>query len=48
MRSSPNTLLRCWAGEIHELRQVTSVDGKQIAGENQAQDALAKLVTGQR
>jgi len=31
--------------EIHELRQVTSVDGKQIAGENQAQDALAKLLT---
>ncbi len=32
--------------EIHELRQVTSVDGKQVAGENQAQDALAKLITG--
>ena len=32
--------------EIHELRQVTSVDGKQIASENQAQDALAKLLTG--
>lgn len=31
--------------EIHELRQVTSVDGKQVAGENQAQDALAKLIT---
>src|SRR5580658_10994918 len=30
--------------EIHELRQVTSVDGKQVAGENQAQKALAKLV----
>ena len=45
-RSSPNTPLRCWGGEIHELRQVTSVDGKQVAGERQAQDALAKLVTG--
>lgn len=32
--------------EVHELRQVTSVDRKQIAGENQAQDALAKLLTG--
>jgi hypothetical protein len=32
--------------EIHELRQVTSVDGRQLAGERQAQDALAKLVTG--
>jgi len=32
--------------EIHELRQVISVDGKQVAGESQAQDALAKLVTG--
>jgi hypothetical protein len=32
--------------EIHELRQVTSVDGKQVAGESQAQEALAKLVTG--
>jgi hypothetical protein len=31
--------------EIHELRQVTSVDGKKVAGENQAQDALAKLIT---
>ncbi|MDP9115233.1 MAG: hypothetical protein M3O20_16325 [Acidobacteriota bacterium] len=31
--------------EIHELRQVVSVDGKQVAGENQAQDALAKLIT---
>ena len=31
--------------EIHELRQVTSVDGKQVAGESQAQDALAKLIT---
>jgi hypothetical protein len=32
--------------EIHELRQVTSVDGKPVAGERQAQEALAKLVTG--
>ena len=31
--------------EIHELRQVTSVDGKQVAGENQARDTLAKLIT---
>lgn len=31
---------------IHELRQVTSVDGKQVAGEKHAEDALAKLVTG--
>lgn len=30
--------------QIHELRQVTSVDGKQVAGEKKAQDALAKLV----
>ena len=32
--------------EIHELRQVTLVDGKRVAGETKAQDALAKLVTG--
>jgi len=32
--------------QIHELRQVTSMDGKRVAGERQAQDALAKLVTG--
>jgi hypothetical protein len=31
--------------QIHELRQVTSVDGKPVAGETQAQDALAKLIT---
>lgn len=31
--------------EIHELRQITSVDGKPVAGENQAQEALAKLIT---
>lgn len=31
--------------QIHELRQVTSVDGKQVAGEKKAQDALAKLIT---
>jgi hypothetical protein len=31
--------------QIHELRQVTSVDGKRVAGETQAQDALAKLIT---
>jgi hypothetical protein len=34
-----------WGRQIHELRQVTSVDGKQVAGEKKAQDALAKLVT---
>jgi hypothetical protein len=32
--------------QIHELRQVTSVDGKRVAGETQAQNALAKLITG--
>lgn len=32
--------------QIHELRQVISVDGKRVAGETQAQDALAKMVTG--
>ena len=32
--------------QVHELRQVTSVDGKRLAGEIKAQDALAKLVTG--
>lgn len=31
--------------EVHELRQVTSVDGKQVSGQTQAQDALAKLIT---
>ena len=31
--------------EIHELRQITSVDGKAVAGETQAQNALAKLIT---
>jgi hypothetical protein len=31
--------------QIHELRQVTSVDGKQVAGEKRATDALAKLIT---
>ena len=31
--------------QIHELRQVTSVDGKRVAGETQAQDSLAKLIT---
>jgi hypothetical protein len=31
--------------QIHELRQVTSVDGKRVAGATQAQDALAKLIT---
>jgi hypothetical protein len=30
--------------EIHELRQVTTVDGKQVAGQSQAQNALAKLI----
>jgi len=32
--------------EIHEVRQVTSVDGKRVAGESQAREALGKLVTG--
>jgi hypothetical protein len=31
--------------QIHELRQVTSVDGKGVVGEKKAQEALAKLVT---
>jgi hypothetical protein len=31
--------------QIHELRQVTSVDGKQVAVEKRAADALAKLIT---
>jgi len=31
--------------QIHELRQVTSVDGKQVAGVKRATDALAKLIT---
>jgi hypothetical protein len=31
--------------QIHELRQVTSVDGRQVAGEKKAQEALARLVT---
>jgi len=31
--------------EIHELRQITSVDGKAVAGGTQAQNALAKLIT---
>jgi hypothetical protein len=30
--------------QLHELRQVTSVDGKRVAAEKQAQDALAKLI----
>jgi len=30
--------------QIHELRQVTSADGKRVAGEKKAQDALAKLI----
>lgn len=30
--------------QIHELRQVTSVDGKKVAGEQRATAALAKLV----
>jgi hypothetical protein len=32
--------------EIHELRQVTSIDGKPVTGESKAQEALAKLVAG--
>jgi hypothetical protein len=32
--------------EIHELRQVTLIDGKPITRESKAQEALAKLVTG--
>jgi len=31
--------------EIHEFRQVTSVDGKPVANEKKAQDTLASLVT---
>jgi hypothetical protein len=31
--------------QIHELRQVTSVDGKRVADEREAQDSLAKLIT---
>src|SRR5450631_2453776 len=31
--------------QIHELRQVISADGKRVAGETQAQEALAKMVT---
>ena len=31
--------------QIHELRQVISVDGKRVAGEAQARDALAKMVS---
>ena len=31
--------------QIHEFRQVTSVGGRHVAGETQAQDALAKLIT---
>ena len=31
--------------EIHELRQITSVDGKQIARASEAQGALVKLLT---
>ena len=30
---------------VHELRQVTFVDGKQVTGERRAQDELAKLIT---
>jgi len=32
--------------EIHEVRQVISVDGKQVVGESQAQEALGKVVIG--
>jgi hypothetical protein len=32
--------------ELHEVRQVTSVDGKRVAAESQAQEALGKLVAG--
>ncbi len=32
-------------GAIHELRQVTYVDGKQVADERKAQDELARLIT---
>lgn len=31
--------------QIHELRQVTLVDGKQVVGEKKAQDSLARLIT---
>ena len=47
-KSSPNTPSPLLGREIHELRQMTSVDGKPVAGETQAQDALAKLITSQR
>jgi hypothetical protein len=33
-------------GDIHELRQVTSVDGHKVEETKKAQDALAKAITG--
>jgi hypothetical protein len=33
------------AGELHELRRVTSVDGRKVEDEKQAQESLARLVT---
>ena len=33
------------AGVLHELRQVTAVDGRQVAEDKQAQDALGKAIT---
>lgn len=32
-------------GSLHEIRQVTYVDGKQITGDRKAQDELARLIT---
>src|SRR5580698_994292 len=32
-------------GELHELRQVTSVDGRKVEDSKKAEDALAKLIT---
>ena len=34
-----------FGGALHELRQVTSVDGKKIADSKKAQEALAKAIT---
>src|SRR6266849_4369258 len=34
-----------FAGSLHELRQVTAVDGRKVADDKRAQDALAKAIT---
>jgi hypothetical protein len=34
-------------GDVHELRRITSVDGKQIEQSKNAQDALARTITSQ-